>query len=492
MPLVWLVLFLLVLTVLGYVAGRARAMTSAGGDARVLHSLPSYYGAFVALSALVPALALLAVWSVAQPMLIERTVSATIPAELIPEGATRGLVMSDVRRLAEGLDTAIAQGAMTRDEADRISADDSDIRARLGEVGVALAQEVRPEVLDAAQRYRALTETGARWMAILVAAVALAGLAVAFVRTHKGFRARNAVEQGMLALLVLCASIAILTTVGIVLSMLFETMNFFRMHPWTDFFFGPTWAPNFRGDSELSILPLLWGTLYISFVALLVAVPIGLFAAVYLSEYAGKTVRAVAKPLLEILAGIPTIVYGLFALLTVGPMLARVFGGGEAGLLGVDWMAGATSVLTAGLVMGIMLIPFVSSLSDDIINAVPQAMRDGSLGLGATRSETVRQVVLPAALPGIVGAVLLATSRAIGETMIVVMGAGAIARFSLNPFESMTTITTRIVSQLTGDTDFASPETLVAFALGLTLFVLTLGLNILALYIVRTYREQYE
>ena len=329
-------------------------------------------------------------------------------------------------------------------------------------------------------------------MAILVAAVALAGLAVAFARTHKGFRARNAVEQGMLALLVLCASIAILTTVGIVLSMLFETLHFFRMHPWTDFFFGPTWAPNFRGDSELSILPLLWGTLYISFVALLVAVPIGLFAAVYLSEYAGKTVRAIAKPLLEILAGIPTIVYGLFALLTVGPMLARVFGGGEAGLLGVDWMAGATSVLTAGLVMGIMLIPFVSSLSDDIINAVPQAMRDGSLGLGATRSETVRQVVLPAALPGIVGAVLLAASRAIGETMIVVMGAGAIARFSLNPFDSMTTITTRIVSQLTGDTDFASPETLVAFALGLTLFVLTLGLNILALYIVRTYREQYE
>ena len=274
--------------------------------------------------------------------------------------------------------------------------------------------------------------------------------------------------------------------------MLFETLHFFRMHPWTDFFFGPTWAPNFRGDSELSILPLLWGTLYISFIALLVSVPIGLFAAIYLSEYAGPKTRSLAKPLLEILAGIPTIVYGLFALLTVGPMLARVFGGGEAGLLGLDWMAGATSVLTAGLVMGIMLIPFVSSLSDDIINAVPQAMRDGSLGLGATRSETVRQVVLPAALPGIVGAVLLAASRAIGETMIVVMGAGAIARFSLNPFDSMTTITTRIVSQLTGDTDFASPETLVAFALGLTLFVLTLGLNILALYIVRTYREQYE
>ena len=251
-------------------------------------------------------------------------------------------------------------------------------------------------------------------------------------------------------------------------------------------------VPNFRGNSDLSILPLLWGTLYISFIALLVAVPIGLFAAIYLSEYASAGVRAVAKPLLEILAGIPTIVYGLFALLTVGPALVRVFGRGEDGVLGVDWMSGATSVLTAGLVMGIMLIPFVSSLSDDIINAVPQAMRDGSFGLGATHSETVRQVILPAALPGIVGAVLLAASRAIGETMIVVLGAGAIARVSANPFEAMTTITTRIVSQLTGDTDFASPETLVAFALGLTLFVLTLGLNVIALYIVRTYREQYE
>jgi len=221
-------------------------------------------------------------------------------------------------------------------------------------------------------------------------------------------------------------------------------------------------------------------------------VPVGLFAAIYLSEYAGARTRSIAKPLLEILAGIPTIVYGLFALLTVGPFLVSVFGRGDDGLLGVEWMSGATAVLTAGLVMGIMLIPFVSSLSDDIINAVPQSLRDGSFGLGATASETVRLVVLPAALPGIVGAILLAASRAIGETMIVVLGAGAIARISGNPFEAMTTITTRIVSQLTGDTDFASPETLVAFALGLTLFVLTLGLNVIALFIVRTYREQYE
>ncbi|NRB01265.1 MAG: phosphate ABC transporter permease subunit PstC, partial [Rhodobacteraceae bacterium] len=223
------------------------------------------------------------------------------------------------------------------------------------------------------------------------------------------------------------------------------------------------------------------------FIALLVAVPIGLYAAIYLSEYASPRVRSIAKPALEVLAGIPTIVYGLFALLTVGPMLLSVLGPD-----GVNWMGGASSVMTAGLVMGIMLIPFVSSLSDDIINAVPQAMRDGSLGLGATPSETVRQVVMPAALPGIVGAVLLAASRAIGETMIVVMGAGAAARLSMNPFEAMTTVTAKIVSQLTGDNEFTSPETLVAFALGMTLFVITLAMNILALRIVRKYREQYE
>ncbi|MEN9011092.1 MAG: phosphate ABC transporter permease subunit PstC, partial [Yoonia sp.] len=282
------------------------------------------------------------------------------------------------------------------------------------------------------------------------------------------------------------SAIAILTTVGIVLSMLFETRNFFGQYKWSDFYFSTEWSPNFRGNSSLGIIPLLWGTLYISFIALLFAVPIGLFAAIYLSEYAGPKMRGVAKPLIEILAGIPTIVYGLFALITVGPFLrdyfAQPMGFGDS----------ASSVMTAGLVMGVMLIPFVSSLSDDIINAVPQAMRDGSLGLGATKSETIRQVVIPAALPGIVGAILLAASRAIGETMIVVLGAGAAARLSLNPFEAMTTVTVKIVSQLTGDTDFASPETLVAFALGLTLFVITLGLNVVALIIVRKYREQYE
>ncbi|WP_299420601.1 phosphate ABC transporter permease subunit PstC [uncultured Shimia sp.] len=490
MPLSWLVLLVLALAAAGYFIGRIRVLKLAGGDIRALHSLPIYYGTNVALSVAVPAIAVLLVWLLAQPTLIERSVSGMIAPEMIPEGSNLNLVMSDVRRVADGLNTAISGGAMSLAEVEAMDATVVDVRARLGELGVALGQDVRPEVLAAAKSYRSAAVTGNTLRTLIVLALAGIGFGISFSKTKPDYRARNVVERAVLALLMAAASLAILTTVGIVLSMLFETINFFGLHNWRDFFFGTTWAPNFRGDSELSILPLLWGTLYISFIALLVAVPIGLFAAIYLSEYAGPKTRAIAKPLLEILAGIPTIVYGLFALLTVGPLLVNMFG--QSGSLGLGWMSGATSVLTAGIVMGIMLIPFVSSLSDDIINAVPQTMRDGSLGLGATPSETIRQVVIPAALPGIVGAILLAASRAIGETMIVVMGAGAIAKFSANPFESMTTITTRIVSQLTGDGDFASPETLVAFALGLSLFVLTLGLNVLALYIVRKYREQYE
>lgn len=325
---------------------------------------------------------------------------------------------------------------------------------------------------------------------VLVAGVALIlaalGMGWSLMRTAPDFRARNTVESFVKVMLILCSSIAILTTAGIVLSMLFETANFFNQYPWQDFLFGTTWSPRFGGGSQLGMLPLVWGTMYISLIALAVAIPIGLFAAIYMSEYASPRLRGWAKPAIEVLAGIPTIVYGLFALITLGPMLRDYF----AQPLGLG--TSGSSVMTAGLVMGIMLIPFVSSLSDDIINAVPQSLRDGALGLGSTKSETVRKVVLPAALPGIVGAVLLAASRAIGETMIVVLGAGAAAQMNLNPFEAMTTVTVKIVSQLTGDTDFAAPETLVAFALGITLFIVTLGLNVMALYIVRKYREQYE
>lgn len=333
------------------------------------------------------------------------------------------------------------------------------------------------------QGVETLSATASFWVVLAVATMGCLG---AVLRSTARFRARLASEAWIKALLIAASTVAILTTAGIVLSMLFEAAHFFQQYGWRDFFLSTEWSPNFRGNSALGILPLLWGTLYVSAIALAFAVPVGLFAAIYLSEYASPRMRSVAKPMIEVLAGIPTIVYGLFALMTVGPLLrdyfAQPMGFGDS----------ASSVMTAGLVMGIMLIPFVSSLSDDTLNAVPQTMRDGSFALGATRSETIRQVVIPAALPGVVGAILLAASRAIGETMIVVLGAGAAARLSLNPFEAMTTITVKIVSQLTGDTDFASPETLVAFALGLTLFTFTLGLNVVALIIVRKYREQYE
>ena len=490
---VMLVLIVLGLGVVGFMLGRSRAMTVAGGDRRKLHSLPLYYGANVGMNAVVPAMLLLFGWLIVQPMVINSSVSGLIPATAIAEGGNLSLIMSDVRRVAEGLDVAVAQGAMTDQEAKTMTADGSNVRDQLAAVGVALGSDVTPATLAAAQRYRTLSDTGNLTKTIAVALAALIGMVVAFRMTSVDFRARNVVERGILMVLIAAASIAVLTTLGILLSLIFNTLEFFRLYPASEFFFSLSWNPSFSGrggGSELGILPLLWGTLYISFIALLVAVPIGLFAAIYLSEYASYTVRSIAKPLLELLAGIPTIVYGLFALLTVGPMLVGVFG--EEGSLGVSWMQGGTAVMTAGLVMGIMLIPFVSSLSDDIINAVPQSMRDGSLGLGATHSETVRQVILPAALPGIVGAILLAASRAIGETMIVVLGAGAAARLSMNPFDAMTTVTAKIVSQLTGDSDFASPEALVAFALGITLFVITLGLNVFALFIVRKYREQYE
>ncbi|MEP1538061.1 MAG: phosphate ABC transporter permease subunit PstC [Paracoccaceae bacterium] len=489
MPIYWLCIIVFVLAAIGFFLGRRRALQDAGGKGINLHSLPSYYGWNVFMKAVVPAFGLMAVWLLVQPIVIQNKVSKLIPASEIAEGSNIGLVMTEVRRTAVGLENAVASGAIGEETAGNAHADVADITSRLKDAGQIVTGITQP-VLHAAQVYRSSAASSALAMTILVVLTAITAIAVSVFQTHKDFRARNVVEQGVLALLIAAASVAILTTIGIILSLIFNTIEFFRLYPASEFFTLLEWAPSFSGRggaSSLGILPLLWGTIYISIVALLVAVPIGLFAAIYLSEYADVRLRGIAKPLLEILAGIPTIVYGLFALLTIGPMLMSVFGDD-----GFGWMGGGRAVMTAGIAMGIMLIPFVSSLSDDIINAVPQSLRDGSYGLGATHSETIRQVVLPAALPGIVGAVLLAASRAIGETMIVVLGAGAAARLSLNPFEAMTTVTAKIVSQLTGDSDFASPEALVAFALGISLFVLTLGLNIFALYIVRKYREQYE
>ena len=330
--------------------------------------------------------------------------------------------------------------------------------------------------------------------AVIAILLAAAGALHAVRAVEPRGRARDKVEKLMLWGLLGASTIAILTTVGIVLSMLFQTLQFFGSVSPAAFFFGTVWDPRFAAagsggsEGQFGLIPLLAGTLYIALVALLVAVPVGLMSAVYMAEYASSKVRSVVKPALELLAGIPTIVYGIFALVTLGPFLRDI----SAALAGGAPFIQGQSILVAGLVMGIMLIPVVSSLSDDIITAVPRSLRDGSLGLGATRSETIKRVVLPAALPGIVGAVLLTASRAVGETMIVVLAAGVAANLTLNPFEAMTTITVKIVNQLTGDLEFDSPQTLVAFALGITLFALTLAMNDVALAVVRKYREQYE
>jgi phosphate transport system permease protein len=486
MTVLLVILVLLALAAAGFVLGRQRALSLAGRNPRLLHSLPAYYGWHAALMALIPALLLLVVWVVVQPMIVQRAVTDTLPQAMVADATALELTMADMRRLAGGLDAAVAAGQMTESEAAMLRTEFTDVRDKLARVGVALGSDVSKEVLAAAQEYREITARLAIWRAVAVLGLGALGLVLALAWTKPDFWARNRVEAAMLGLLMLASTIAILTTAGIVWSLFSESVNFFRQYPFSEFFFGLTWSPNFRGGSELGFLPLLWGTLYITFISMVVAVPMGLFAAIYLAEYASKPVRAWVKPLIEVIAGIPTVVFGLFALVTVGPFLrdyfAQPLGLGNSG----------SSVMTAGIVIGILNIPFISSLSDDIINAVPQSLRDGSYGIGATRSETIKLVILPAALPGIMGAVLMAASRAIGETMIVTMGAGAAAKLSLNPFEAMTTMTVKIVGQLTGDTDFASPETLVAFALGITLFVITLALNILALWIVRKYREQYE
>jgi phosphate transport system permease protein len=317
---------------------------------------------------------------------------------------------------------------------------------------------------------------------------------IAFRQISPTFRARNGVERIILWALILSSSVAIFTTIGIVLSVLFESIRFFKLIPIQDFIFGLEWNPQFEGaeragsgggTATYGMLPMFAGTFLISAVAITVAVPVGLFSAIYLAEYASLRTRSVVKPLLEILAGVPTVVYGFFAALTVAPFVRAV-----GASLGIE--VASESALAAGLVMGVMIIPFVSSLSDDVINAVPQSLRDAAYGLGSTKSEAIRQVVLPAALPGIVAAVILAVSRAIGETMIVVMAAGLAANLSFNPLDAVTTVTSQIVTILSGDQEFESAKTLSAFALALVLITVTLALNFFALQVVKKYREQYD
>ncbi len=446
------------LIALAYVFGRRRAVVFAAAGRP--HSLSGYHGSYVALWCALPALLLFAIWQFAEPVFIRAYVLDQLPADLQAlSEAQQGLIFNDIRNLVEGNIVAVTP---------------------------------TDAVLAAAERYTDVRSLS-RWiLAIAVFALGIGALAIALYRLRPDFRARNHVEAMLERLLMVASTVAIFTTIGIFLSVLFEALRFFQQVSLFDFLFGLSWSPQtaIRADQvgssgAFGAVPLFMGTLLISSLAMLVAVPVGLMSAIYLSEYAGSRVRTYAKPMLELLAGIPTVVYGYFAALTVSPFIRDI---GSA--VGMD--VSSESALGAGLVMGIMIIPFVSSLSDDVINAVPQALRDGSYGLGATKSETIRQVVLPAALPGIVGGVLLAASRAIGETMIVVMAAGLAANLTANPFEAVTTVTVQIVTLLVGDQEFDSAKTLSAFALGLMLFLTTLALNVVALKVVRRYREQYE
>jgi phosphate transport system permease protein len=458
-----------------------------------MHSRPSYHASFVFSWAVVPSLVVLVICLIAAPVLITRNLTAHMPTAA--EGATAGAINLNFQMIG-----AIGDGLRLLPADEQAAAavlPVEELRPLLQRRGIPIASSTEDYMVKLAVEANRLKDLARLATTILVVALALAGAAFGLSRIAVRLRARNQVEAVVRSILIICSSIAVLTTVGIIVSMMSEALDFFQRVSPQSFFFGTVWDPRFAGgdgqEGQFGLIPLFAGTLYIAFVAMLFAVPIGLFAAIYMAEYASSSVRSVVKPLLEVLAGIPTIVYGFFALITVGPFL-RDMSAQLNGLMTGDYTGfiQAQSILTAGLVMGIMLIPFVSSLSDDIITAVPGSLRDGSLGLGATRSETVKRVILPAALPGIVSALLLTASRAIGETMIVVLAAGVAANLTLNPFEAMTTVTVKIVNQLTGDLVFNSPQTLVAFALGLTLFAVTLCLNIIALYIVRKYREQYE
>ena len=457
-----LVLLLLLISVFAFYTSQNRSISVAGklGGIRSLPSLPSYYGAYSVLFTLIPVSIFLTLWISLDQIVIERLVVDKIPQEFVPSKSSDYELM--VNRI-----TSISEG-------------------------IIYADSVLAWQLDAAsymQKFEAISRWSITVISILMAALCLYW---ATQKVSVNFNARPVVENIMERILLVSACVAIFTTIGIIFSVLFESIQFFRKVPFFDFVFGLEWSPQtaIREDQvgssgSFGAVPLFVGTILISLVAMIIAVPIGLMSAIYLSEYASLNVRTIAKPALEILAGIPTVVYGFFAAITVAPVL-RDFG--ES--VGLD--IASESALAAGAVMGIMIIPFISSIADDVISAVPQSMRDGSLAMGATHSETVKRVVIPAALPGIVGGILLAMSRAIGETMIVVMAAGLAANLTVNPLDAVTTVTVQIVTLLTGDQEFDSAKTLAAFALGLMLFVVTLMLNIFALQIVKKYREQYE
>jgi len=457
-----LTLILFAIAASAFYFGRERSLAVATGPKKLLslHSLPGYYGYYTAIWALLPALAIILTWILLEPKVIVALIVKGLP------GAAQSMSPGELNLLVNNIQNLAS--------------------------GDVVAVEIDAVIREASLRYQDLSSVSRQMLVTLTLGVAAFGSVFGWRRITPDFRARNRVESVVSAFLIAASSIAILTTIGIVMSVLFEAIRFFREVPVTEFLFGLNWSPQtaIRADQvgssgSFGAVPLITGTLLITSIAMVVAVPVGIMTAIFLAEYSSSRIRSITKPALEILAGIPTVVYGFFAALTVAPIVRTA---GES----MGFEVASESALAAGLVMGIMIIPLVSSLSDDAINAVPSAMRDGALALGSTRSETVIKVLLPAALPGIVGGVLLAISRAIGETMIVVMAAGLAANLTANPLEAVTTVTVQIVTLLVGDQEFDSAKTLAAFALGLMLFLITLGLNVLGLKVVRKYREQYD
>jgi phosphate transport system permease protein len=455
-----LITVILLLTFLGFYLGRSRSVKLVEGRIRDLHSRPGHYGLYVALCCGIPSLVMVGLWFAFEQTVIMKLVLSHLSLETraLPQEQLT-LIVNDIQNLA---------------------------------FGSIISKEPGKEIAQAAAHFNRLKSISSLSLFVVALSLLITGLGFGLKFITPTLRARNKVESMTKVLMVLCSTIAIFTTIGIVLSVLFEAIRFFKLVPISDFLFGLKWSPQMAirpgqvgASGSFGVIPLLVGTMLISFVAMLVAVPVGLMSAIYMSEYAAPRFRGVVKPMLEILAGIPTVVYGFFAALVVAPFIKEY-----GTMLGLTVDSG--SALAVGLVMGIMIIPFVSSLTDDVLNAVPQSLRDGSYALGATQSETIVRVLLQAALPGIVASIMLAVSRAIGETMIVVMAAGMTANMTVNPLESVTTVTVQIVTLLVGDQEFDSPKTLAAFALGLVLFVLTLCLNIIALFVVRKYKQQYD
>ena len=450
-------LFLFVAALLAYFLASRKAVGAAAGNFREMHSRPVYHGLNALVFTAIPSCIFIILWLLFEQSAIDMMVLASYPGADAMTGPEKDLLISEIRQVAVGN----------------------------------IFKEPTPEVLAAVDHLKSLNSNANILMVACVVVISLAGAAFAINSVSKRFFARHSFERSVTIFMMFASTVAILTTVGIVASLVYEALQFFNRVPVNEFLFGVRWEPQIplredqvAGQGAFGAIPVFAGTFLVATLAMAVAVPVGILSAIFLTEYASKPFRAVVKPMLEILAGIPTVVYGFFAVLTVAPAL-RQFGMG----IGLD--VAPNSALAAGGVMGIMLIPFISSLSDDAFAAVPQAIRDGSLAMGATKGETIRKVLLPAALPGIVGGVLLALSRAIGETMIVVMAAGLIAKMTLDPLDSVTTVTVQIVTLLIGDTEFDNPKTLAAFALGLMLFIMTLALNLVALRIVRKYQEKY-